>query len=73
MDTLAEEIVWHDQRIAAIIRREYMPDTTIFISPDSCYQQLGFPLPSLIYRQFSTRPKCPAPKMSFGGMAVVER
>ncbi len=37
-----EHITWHDQHIATIIRREYMPETTTFISPDSYYQQLGF-------------------------------
>ncbi|MDY0301368.1 MAG: hypothetical protein RBQ99_07260 [Trichlorobacter sp.] len=37
-----EHITWHDQHIATIIRRDYMPDTTTFISPDSYYQQLGF-------------------------------
>jgi hypothetical protein len=37
-----EHIVWHDQHIATIIRRDYMPDTTTFISPDSYYQQAGF-------------------------------
>lgn len=42
MDTLVEDILWHDQRIATIIRREYMPEVTTFISPDSYYQQLGF-------------------------------
>lgn len=42
MDTLVEHITWHDQRIATIIRQEYMPETTTFISPDSYYQQLGF-------------------------------
>lgn len=42
MDNLVENITWHDQRIATIIRRDYMPETTTFISPDSYYQQLGF-------------------------------
>jgi hypothetical protein len=37
-----EHITWNDQHIATIIRRDYMPDTTTFISPDSYYQQLGF-------------------------------
>ncbi len=35
-------ITWHDQHIATIIRRDYMPPETTFISPDSYYQQLGF-------------------------------
>lgn len=37
-----EQITWNGQHIATIIRRDYMPDTTTFISPDSYYQQLGF-------------------------------
>lgn len=39
---LVEHITWHDQRIATIIRRDYLPEKTTFISPDSYYQQLGF-------------------------------
>ena len=42
MNLLVEHITWHDQRIATIIRKDYMPETTTFISPDSYYQQLGF-------------------------------
>ncbi len=46
MNTLSsnviEHITWDDQHIATIIRRDYMPDTTTFISPDSYYQQAGF-------------------------------
>ena len=37
-----EHITWNDQHIATIIRREFMPTETTFISPDSYYQQLGF-------------------------------
>jgi len=37
-----EHITWNSQHIATIIRRDYMPDNTTFISPDSYYQQLGF-------------------------------
>ncbi|WP_026841169.1 cupin domain-containing protein [Citrifermentans bremense] len=37
-----EQITWNGQHIASIIRRDYMPETTTFISPDSYYQQLGF-------------------------------
>ena len=37
-----DHIMWHDQRIATIIRRDFMPAETTFISPDSYYQQLGF-------------------------------
>lgn len=39
---LTEHITWNDQHIATIIRRDFMPETTTFISPDSYYQQLGF-------------------------------
>lgn len=35
-------VTWNDQHIATIIRRDFMPETTTFISPDSYYQQLGF-------------------------------
>lgn len=42
MNSMVEHITWHDQRIATIIRKDYMPDSTTFISPDSYYQQLGF-------------------------------
>lgn len=35
-------ITWNDQHIATIIRRDFMPSETTFISPDSYYQQLGF-------------------------------
>lgn len=37
-----EHITWLDQHIATIIRHDYMPTETTFISPDSYYQQLGF-------------------------------
>ena len=40
--SLIEHITWHDQHIATIIRRDYMPEKTTFVSPDSYYQQLGF-------------------------------
>jgi len=39
---LVEHITWNSQHIATIIHRDYMPDTTTFISPDSYYQQAGF-------------------------------
>ncbi|RQW88745.1 MAG: hypothetical protein EHM79_04965 [Geobacter sp.] len=42
MNNSVEHITWHDQRIATIIRKDYMPESTTFISPDSYYQQLGF-------------------------------
>jgi len=41
-EALIDHITWNDQHIATIIRRDYMPETTTFISPDSYYQQLGF-------------------------------
>lgn len=37
-----EQVTWGGQHIASIIRSDYMPETTTFISPDSYYQQLGF-------------------------------
>jgi hypothetical protein len=37
-----EHVTWHDQCIATIIRRDYLPETTTFLSPDSYYQQAGF-------------------------------
>ncbi|MFQ3574330.1 MAG: hypothetical protein SNJ53_06830 [Thermodesulfovibrionales bacterium] len=39
---LIEHIVWHDQHIATIIRADYLPDKTTFITPDGYYQQTGF-------------------------------
>lgn len=39
---LVEHIMWHDQHIATIIRRDYLPDKTTFVTPDSYYQQAGF-------------------------------
>jgi len=39
---LVDHITWNDQHIATIIRHDYMPSETTFISPDSYYQQLGF-------------------------------
>ena len=37
-----EHIMWHDQHIATIIRRNYLPDKTTFVTPDSYHQQAGF-------------------------------
>jgi len=34
--------MWHDQHIATIIRRDYLPDKTTFVTPDSYHQQAGF-------------------------------
>ena len=42
MQSSVEQIVWHDQHIATIIRGDFMPETTTFVSPDGYYQQLGF-------------------------------
>ncbi|MCS7259271.1 MAG: hypothetical protein NZ765_00610 [Anaerolineae bacterium] len=41
-NTPIEHIMWHDQHIATIIRRDYLPDKTTFVTPDSYYQQAGF-------------------------------
>lgn len=41
-NSAVEHITWSDQHIATIIRCDYMPDATTFISPASYYQQLGF-------------------------------
>ena len=37
-----EQISCNGQHIATIIRSDYMPDKTTFLSPDSYYQQAGF-------------------------------
>jgi hypothetical protein len=37
-----QHITWNDQHIATIIRKEFSPSATTFISPDSYYQQAGF-------------------------------
>ncbi len=39
---LVEHITWHGQHIATIIRRDYLPDKTTFVTPDSYHQQAGF-------------------------------
>jgi hypothetical protein len=36
-----EHIMWHDQHIATIIRRDYLPDKTTFVTPDGYHQQAG--------------------------------
>lgn len=41
-NNLIEHITWHDQFIATIIRREFSPEKTIFVTPDSYYQQCGY-------------------------------
>ncbi len=37
-----ETITWHGQHIATIIRADFLPDKTTFITPDHYYQQTGF-------------------------------
>lgn len=37
-----EQVTWNGQHIATIIRSDYLPQQTTFISPDSYYQQAGF-------------------------------
>ena len=37
-----EHIMWHDQNIATIVRADFMPDETTFVTPDKYYQQTGF-------------------------------
>jgi len=36
-----EHIGWQGQHIATIIRAEFMPEKTTFVTPDSFYQQAG--------------------------------
>ena len=40
--SLVDHITWRDQYIATIIRAEYLPDKTTFVTPDDYYQQAGF-------------------------------
>jgi hypothetical protein len=39
---LVEHIMWHDQHIATIIRADFNPSETTFVTPDHYYQQTGF-------------------------------
>lgn len=39
---IIEHITWNDQHIATIIRANYLPDQTTFVTPDHYYQQTGF-------------------------------
>ena len=48
-----EHILWNDQHIATIIRHDYIPSETTFISPESYYQQLGF----VVYPQNGVVPR----------------
>jgi SAM-dependent methyltransferase len=41
-DDSIEHITWKGQHIASIIRSGFLPSKTVFISPESYYQQLGF-------------------------------
>ncbi|MBS0206856.1 MAG: hypothetical protein JSS49_28615 [Planctomycetes bacterium] len=41
-DGLVEHIQWHNQHIATLIRSEFSPESTTFVTPDSYYQQAGF-------------------------------
>lgn len=40
--SFVDHITWRDQYIATIIRAEYLPDKTTFVTPDDYYQQAGF-------------------------------
>jgi hypothetical protein len=37
-----EHITWNEQHIATIIRSNFLPDETTFVTPDHYYQQTGF-------------------------------
>jgi hypothetical protein len=37
-----EHIGWHGQHIATVVRHNYLPTKTTFVTPDSYYQQGGF-------------------------------
>jgi quercetin dioxygenase-like cupin family protein len=39
---LIEHVTWHEQHIATIIRAQYIPAETTFVTPDAYYQQAGF-------------------------------
>jgi hypothetical protein len=39
---LVEHVMWQDQHIATIIRKNYSPESTTFVTPHSYYQQTGF-------------------------------
>lgn len=40
--SFVEHITWYGQHIATIIRAEYLPEKTTFVTPDKYYQQAGF-------------------------------
>jgi hypothetical protein len=37
-----EHIGWHGQHIATVIRSDFLPDKTTFVTPESYYQQAGY-------------------------------
>lgn len=39
---LIEHITWHSQHVATIIRTNFLPTKTTFVTPDDYYQQAGF-------------------------------
>lgn len=39
---MVQHITWHGQQIATIIRANFEPDETTFVTPDAYYQQTGF-------------------------------
>ena len=39
---LIEHIKWHDQPVAYIIRSEFLPDRTTFVTPPEFKQQVGY-------------------------------
>jgi hypothetical protein len=40
--SLVEHVTWHSQHIATIIRANFLPNKTTFVTPDDYYQQAGF-------------------------------
>jgi tetratricopeptide (TPR) repeat protein len=36
-----EQITWKGQHVATIIRKDYLPESTTFVTPDNYYQQAG--------------------------------
>jgi len=36
-----EQITWNGQHVATIIRKDYLPESTTFVTPDNYYQQAG--------------------------------
>jgi len=36
-----EQVTWSGQHVATIIRKDYLPDRTTFVTPDNYYQQAG--------------------------------